>query len=100
MMLAAYIIAFTRQWKLTLVTGTTMPAAVTAVGITVALDAKLEAKILNIYSKAGGLVEEAFSSIRIVTAFDAGDKLRKKYDKYLDEAKRFGVKKGRLTTAG
>lgn len=94
MMLAAYIVAFTRQWKLTLVTGTTMPAAITAVGITVALDAKLEARILDIYSKAAGLVEEAFSSIRIVTAFGAGDRMRKKYDHYLDEAKKFGVNKG------
>jgi ATP-binding cassette subfamily B (MDR/TAP) protein 1 len=64
------------------------------VGITVALDAKLEAKILKIYGKAGGLAEEAMSTIRIVTAFDAKNKLSRKYDAYLETAKRYGVKKG------
>src|SRR5271155_393720 len=91
---AAFVVAFTKQRKLTLVVATTLPGAVLAVGITVALDARLEAKILDIYSKAGGLVEESLGSIRIVTAFDASRKLQKKYDAYLDVAKRFGVKKG------
>jgi ABC-type multidrug transport system fused ATPase/permease subunit len=91
---AAFVVAFTRQWKLTLVVATSLPGAVLAVGITVALDARLEAKILDIYSKAGGLVEESLGSIRIVTAFGASRKLQKKYDAYLEVAKKFGVKKG------
>lgn len=94
MLVAAFVVAFTKQWKLTLVVATTLPGAVLAVGITVALDARLEAKILDIYSKAGGLVEESLSSIRIVTAFDASKKLQEKYDAYLEIAKKFGVKKG------
>jgi ATP-binding cassette, subfamily B (MDR/TAP), member 1 len=94
MLTAAFVVAFTKQWKLTLVTATTLPAAVIAVGITVALDARLETKILEIYSKAGGLVEEALGSIRIITAFNASTKLQKKYDAYLEAAKKFGVKKG------
>ena len=94
MLATSYIIAFIQGWKLTLVAATTMPAAVIGVGITVAIDAKLEAKILNIYAKAGGLVEEALASIRNVTALGAGEKLRKKYDGYLDIAKRYGIKKG------
>lgn len=94
MLTAAFIVAFTQQWKLTLVTATTLPLAVIVVGITVALDAKLEAKILKIYGKAGGLAEEAMSTVRIVTAFDAVDKLRRKYDDYLETAKQYGVKKG------
>lgn len=94
MLAASFIVAFTQQWKLTLVTATTLPLAVIVVGITVALDAKLEAKILKIYGKAGGLAEEAMSTIRIVTAFDAKNKLSRKYDAYLETAKRYGVKKG------
>lgn len=94
MLTSAFIVAFTNGWKLTLVTATTLPAAVIAVGITVALDARLEAKILEIYSKAGGLVEEALGSVRIVTAFGARQKLTKKYDAYLEVAKGYGVKKG------
>jgi ATP-binding cassette subfamily B (MDR/TAP) protein 1 len=94
MLAAAFVVAFTKQWKLTLVVATTLPGAVIAVGITVALDARLEAKILDIYSKAGGLVEESLGSIRIVTAFDASRKLQDRYDAYLEVAKKFGVKKG------
>ena len=76
------------------VTAVTLPTAVVAVGITVALDARLEAKILDIYAKAGGLVEEALGSVRIVTAFNANEKLLKKYEVYLELAKKYGVKKG------
>jgi ATP-binding cassette, subfamily B (MDR/TAP), member 1 len=94
MLTSAFIVALVSGWKLTLVTATTLPAAVTAVGITVALDARIEAKILEIYSKAGGLVEEALGSIRIVAAFGANDKLLKKYEAYLEVAKTYGVKKG------
>lgn len=94
MLTAAFIVAFATSWKLTLVTATTLPGAVIGVGITIALDARLEAKILEIYAKAGGLVEEALGSIRIVTAFGADDKLLKKYEAYLEVAKTFGVKKG------
>jgi ATP-binding cassette, subfamily B (MDR/TAP), member 1 len=94
MLVAAFIVAFVQGWKLTLVTATTLPAAVIGVGITIALDARLEAKILAIYAKAGGLVEEALGSVRIVQAFGANQKLVKKYDAYLDVAKAFGVKKG------
>ena len=35
MLVSAYIVAFTRNWKLTLITATTMPAVILAVGITV-----------------------------------------------------------------
>ncbi|EER24151.1 ABC transporter, putative [Coccidioides posadasii C735 delta SOWgp] len=94
MLIAAFVVAFTRSWRLTLPVATSIPTAVTLVGITVVLDTKIEAKVLDIYSKAGGLVEETLSSIRVVVAFGAGGKLRKKYDEHLDSAKKFGVKKG------
>jgi ATP-binding cassette subfamily B (MDR/TAP) protein 1 len=94
MLVSAFVVAFTQNWRLTLPVATTVPTAVILVGITVAMDAKLEAKILDVYSKAGGLVEEALGSIRIVTAFGANKKLSKKYDQHLDKAKAFGIKKG------
>ncbi|KAI1909044.1 multidrug-resistance transporter mdr5 [Ophidiomyces ophidiicola] len=94
MLIAAFVVAFTQSWRLTLPVATSIPTAVTLVGITVVLDAKLEAKVLDIYSKAGGLVEETLGSIRVVTAFGAAGKLRKKYDEHLDAAKGYGVKKG------
>jgi len=94
MLVSAFVVAFTQGWKLALVTITTLPAAVILVGITVAFDQKLEAKILDVYSKAGSLAEEALSSVRNVVAFGAHEKLMAKYNVYLDAAKVFGIKKG------
>ena len=94
MLFSAFIVAFTKNWKLTLVTATTIPAAVLGIGITVYLDARQEAKIMAIYSRAAGLAEEALSTIRNVTALRANEKLQKKYDAHIDEAKEYGVKKG------
>ena len=94
MLVTAFVVAFTQSWRLTFPVATTIPAAVILVGITIVMDAKLEAKILDIYSRAGGLVEEALGSIRIVIAFGANSKLVQKYNEHLDTAKAFGVKKG------
>lgn len=99
MLITAFVVAFTQYWKLTLAVSTAIPTAVLVVGITVVLDMRLEAKILEIYSRSGGLMEEAFGSIRIVTAFGAREKLLKKYEKYLDMAKAYGVKKGPILGA-
>lgn len=57
-------------------------------------DVKIEAKILTIYNLAGGLVEEALSTIRVVTAFNAGGKLSRRYDDSLAAAQKLGFRKG------
>lgn len=94
MLISAFIVAFTQNWRLTLPVATTIPTAILFTGTTVVLDARLEAKILDILSKAGGLVEETLGSIRVVVAFGAQGKLRGKYDEQLDRVKKFGLKKG------
>jgi ATP-binding cassette subfamily B (MDR/TAP) protein 1 len=91
---SSYIIAFSQQWKLTLVTSTTLPAVFVLVGIAAFFDQKLEVKILDTQTKAGGLAEEALGSVRNVVAFGAHEKLKAKYDVFLEMAKKFGEKKG------
>jgi ATP-binding cassette subfamily B (MDR/TAP) protein 1 len=66
------------------------------VGVTVFFDRKLDAQILEVYSKAGGLAEEALGSVRNVVAFGAHKKLKAKYGEYMDSAKTLGIKKGPL----
>jgi ATP-binding cassette subfamily B (MDR/TAP) protein 1 len=66
------------------------------VGITVFFDQKLEAQILDVYSKAGGLAEEVLGSVRNVVAFGAHKKLDAKYGEYMEVAKTLGIKKGPL----
>ncbi|KAJ9160641.1 ABC transporter protein AtrC [Coniochaeta hoffmannii] len=94
MFVAAFVVAFTRQWKLTLVTATTLPVLFIGFRVTFGLDAKIEAEILSIYNRAGGLAEEALSTIRVVTAFDASSKLSRKYDDALAAAQKLGFRKG------
>ncbi|KAI5781280.1 P-loop containing nucleoside triphosphate hydrolase protein [Geopyxis carbonaria] len=94
MLIAAFVVAFTQSWKLTLVTITTMPAVVILVGITVTIDQKLEAKILEAQSKAGGLAEEVLGSVRNVVAFGAGTRLGNRYREYLDIVRDLGKRKG------
>lgn len=94
MFVAAFVVAFARQWKLTLVVATTLPVLFLGYNITFGLDAKIEAKIMEINNLASGLVEEALGTVRIVTAFAAGGKLSRKYDRSLAEAQKLGFRKG------
>jgi ATP-binding cassette subfamily B (MDR/TAP) protein 1 len=94
MFIAAFVVAFTQQWKLTFVTATTLPVLFTGYAITFGLDAKIEAQIMEICNQAAGLVQEALGSVRIVTAFDASGKLSRKYDVPLAKAQALGFRKG------
>jgi ATP-binding cassette, subfamily B (MDR/TAP), member 1 len=90
---SAFVVAFAVQWKLTLITISIVPTILVAVGICIAFDTKNEAQLLPIYSKAGTLAEEVFSTIRTVHAFWLQPLLSKKYDNYLGDAMTIGFKK-------
>ncbi|KAK3695875.1 P-loop containing nucleoside triphosphate hydrolase protein [Podospora appendiculata] len=90
---AAFIVAFAVQWKLTLITICVVPAIIIITGICMAIDTKQETQIMSIYSRAGRLAEEAFSSMRTVHAFWVYPKLSRKYEAILDEARTVGAKK-------
>ncbi|KAJ5313903.1 uncharacterized protein N7443_000787 [Penicillium atrosanguineum] len=94
MLVAGFVVAFTQQWKLTLVTATTLPVLFAGFYITFSLDAKIEGKIIEVYNSASGLAEEAMSSMRMVTALNIGKRLAQKYDNPLAEAQRLGLTKG------
>lgn len=94
MFIAAFVVAFTQQWKLTLVTATTLPVLFTGYAVTFGLDAKIESEIMEIYNQAAGLVQEALGSVRVVTAFGASAKLSRKYDAPLAKAQALGFRKG------
>ncbi|KAF2635489.1 P-loop containing nucleoside triphosphate hydrolase protein [Massarina eburnea CBS 473.64] len=89
----AFIIAFAVQWKLTLITIAIVPTIIIVVGITVGIDVKNEAALLAIYSKAGQLAEEVFSTMRTVHSFWLEGFLSRKYDAMLGEAMSVGMKK-------
>ncbi|KAL1795658.1 hypothetical protein ACET3X_005882 [Alternaria dauci] len=90
---SAFIIAFVVQWKLTLITISIVPTIIVVVGISVGIDTKNENQLLPIYSKAGQLAEEVFSTVRTVHAFWIHPLLSHKYDKLLGDAQEVGMKK-------
>ncbi|RMZ70076.1 multidrug resistance 1 [Pyrenophora seminiperda CCB06] len=90
---SAFIVAFVVQWKLTLITISIVPTIIIVVGICIGIDTKNENQLLPIYSKAGQLAEEVFSTVRTVHAFWLHPLMSRKYDKLLGDAMDIGMKK-------
>lgn len=90
---AAFIVAFVIQWKLTLITMSIVPTILIITSICVIIEIKLDSKILPIYSRAGTLAEEVFSSMRTVHAFWLQPLMSKRYDVLLAEANKIGMYK-------
>lgn len=89
----AFIVAFVVQWKLTLITLGIVPAILIVTGVCIGIDTKNEAQLLPIYSKAGLIAEEVFSTVRTVHSFWLNPLLSKRYDKLLGDAMEVGMKK-------
>lgn len=90
---SAFIVALAVQWKLALITMSVIPALILIVGACVSVDAVIEARVLQIYSRAAVLAQDAISSIRTIHAFGAENKILKKYDEFLAAAHKEGNKK-------
>uniref|UniRef100_A0A8C9QLH1 Phosphatidylcholine translocator ABCB4 n=1 Tax=Spermophilus dauricus TaxID=99837 RepID=A0A8C9QLH1_SPEDA len=90
---AGFIVGFIRGWKLTLVIMAISPL----LGLSAAVWAKILSafsdKELAAYAKAGAVAEEALGAIRTVIAFGGQNKELERYQKYLENAKKIGVKK-------
>lgn len=90
---SSFIVAISVQWKLALITMSIVPAILLVTGVSISIDAKNEARITKIYSKAAVLAQEAISSIRTVHAFWAQDKMANAYNEFLEQAHQEGKKK-------
>lgn len=90
--IAAFIVAFTSQWKLTLITVAIIPSIFIATVVAFAGLVKLESQYLPHYSDAGKLAEEVLASMRTVHAFWARSKLSQKYAAHLATARDIGFR--------
>ncbi|BAE58533.1 unnamed protein product [Aspergillus oryzae RIB40] len=88
---AAFIVAFVVQWKLTLITICIAPAILIVTSVCAGILVKQENRILHVNSIAGSLAEEVLASMKTVHAFSAFSKLTSKYDDHAKEAKRLGL---------
>ena len=94
---ASAIIAFTRSWKLTLVMSTTI---VTLFGCLIALGkskAIFQRRINDVSKEASEFAEEVLSSVDVVTAYGATEKMSSKYSVFLEKIKDLTVKSSPLS---
>lgn len=90
---AAFVVSFIVQWKLTLIVCCIVPLNIIVTIVCVIYDTMYEYQMFEIYSKAGSVAEETFSTIRTAHAFWAFPKLSRRFTHILQEAKVVGDKK-------
>ena len=88
----AFIIAFIKYWKLTLILSSTVFSIVAIMAGGSSFIIKYNKQSLESYAKGGTIAEEVISSIRNATAFSTQAKLARQYDLHLKEAERWGLK--------
>lgn len=94
--IAAFVVAFITQWKLTLITCCIVPVVLLICGVVSWFDVIVETGILKVYGQAGSYAESTLGGVRAVKAFDLRQRLVAKYKEYLEEAYRRGMKKNIL----
>ncbi|KAK3569006.1 hypothetical protein QTP86_021584 [Hemibagrus guttatus] len=91
-----FLVGFIGGWKLTLVVIAVSPLIGLAAGLMAMAVSRLTGHELQAYAKAGAIADEVLSAIRTVAAFGGEDKETERYDKNLEEAQTWGVKKGTI----
>ncbi|OJJ00274.1 hypothetical protein ASPVEDRAFT_189111 [Aspergillus versicolor CBS 583.65] len=94
--LAAFVIAFVKQWKLTLILIFMVPTLLIVLGGAGAVDATIETKILQIYAQAGSYAENILGGVRTIEAFSLRSRVIAKYNSYLQDAHTQGVRKNKI----
>ena len=88
----AFVIAFVKYWKLTLILSSTVFSIVAIMAGGSSFIIKYNKQSLESYAKGGSIAEEVISSIRNATAFSTQAKLARQYDMHLKEAEKWGLK--------
>ncbi|KAI9276723.1 P-loop containing nucleoside triphosphate hydrolase protein [Phascolomyces articulosus] len=91
---AGFIIAFVKGWRLAVVILATVPIMV-ILGAAMGFQyTKFTQRAQDMYAHAGSIAEQVFSGIRTVYAFSLQDRFSKSYDRELDKACATGVRRG------
>ncbi|KAF3926092.1 hypothetical protein ABW20_dc0110077 [Dactylellina cionopaga] len=87
---SAFVIAFVRSWKLTLILFSSVVAINLVLGGISPFMIKYNKLAIESYAKGGTVAEEVFSSIRNAVAFGTQGKLADQYEEYLIVAEKYG----------
>jgi ABC-type multidrug transport system fused ATPase/permease subunit len=90
MFFTAFIIAFVKQWKMTLVLICIIPALGIPIVVTTTIMQKHEKRSLDHYAEGATLAEEVISTVRVAHAFGTQERLLNKYDTHLNLAEKSG----------
>ena len=90
---SGFIIAFVRQWRLTLILSCMLPAMVVIFGVGGTMIAKFATTVIAEFSSAATVAQEVISSIRTAQAFGMDEMLASHYDSSLAKAQRIGYRK-------
>lgn len=89
-----FAVAFTRDWRLTLVMLVALPVMAAGMGLAMRAMATSNSLQQESYAKAGGLAETAISSIRTVAAFNGFRHELQRYELTVRDAERSGTRTG------
>ncbi|KAI1181176.1 ABC transporter-like protein [Nemania sp. FL0916] len=92
MLITALIVAYTHSWKLSLVTSSGLLLITLCYCITIPFLVRNMKQVEDANMKASAVASEAFSSIRMVAACGAELKVVERYRKWVDEARRRGLR--------
>lgn len=92
MIIGAFSIAFTKSWKMTLVSGTTVPYIFLTTLAIGAIDSHFETKQRASYSETTKIAEEALSSVSTIAAMGAKEKIIRNFGMPLAIASQLGKK--------
>ncbi|CAF0935049.1 unnamed protein product [Rotaria sordida] len=91
------IIGFIKGWKLSLVIFSFAPIIFITLAILLRIVTRMTAIELKAYGRAGIVAEEVISSIRTVLSYNGQEREVQRYEQYLDDAKKCGIRKGVTT---
>ncbi|KAF4456251.1 ABC multidrug transporter [Fusarium albosuccineum] len=93
---AAFVIAFITQWKLTLIILCIVPTILIVVGGVSIFDALVNADMFLVYAQAASYAENLLGGIRTIHAFTLRESVVDKYGSFLQTAYHRGMKKNKL----
>jgi ATP-binding cassette subfamily B (MDR/TAP) protein 1 len=92
LLISSYIIAFIYSWKLTLVTSSMLLFVLLIYGIEIPFMIKLMKSKEHADGKATSIASETFSSIRMVAACGAEERVAARFSGWVEEARKRGLK--------
>ena len=94
---AAFVIAFVAQWKLTLILICIIPASILLGGGVSTYDTINNREVFKVYSDAASYAENILSAMRTVKAFNLQSRTLARYKSYIDMALKLGNKRSKTS---